>query len=75
MLNFVLRKHGGLITYVSLFIFFYIVHKSIIAYFKSFSTNLTINNNKLLISAERSSYYKDDVNKTEPYYLKQEFIE
>ena len=75
MLNFVLRKHGGLITYVALFIFFYIVHKSIIAYFKSFSTNLTINNNKLLISAERSSYYKDDVNKTEPYYLKQEFIE
>jgi hypothetical protein len=52
--------------------FLYIILKSIIAYFKSFSINLTINNNnKLLITAERSSNNLN-ANKTEPYYLNKE---
>ncbi len=72
MLNF---SYGGLIINVALFIFLYIILKSIIAYFKSFSINLTINNNnKLLITAERPSNILN-ANKTEPYYLKKEFIE
>ena len=64
----------GLIINVALFIFLYIILKSIIAYFKSFSTNLTINNNKLLINADRPSN-KLNANKAQFYYLKKEFIE
>lgn len=65
----------GLIFNVALFIFLYIILKSIFAYFKSFSTILTINNNnKLLITTERPSNNLN-ANKPEPYYLKKEFIE
>jgi group I intron endonuclease len=64
--------HGLII--VALFIFFFIIHKSIIAYFKSFYSSLTINNNKLLITFPCNNL---DANKTDvlPYYLKKEFIE
>ena len=66
----------GLNINVALFIFLYIIRakQSIIAYFKSFSSSLTINNNKLLIIFPSNIL---DANKTDvlPYYLKKEFIE
>ena len=62
--------HGLIIT-VALFIFINIIHKTKTAYFKNFSSRITSNNNKLLISLPNS------VSKSEilPYSLRKEFIE
>jgi len=62
--------HGLIIT-VALFIFIYIIHQTKTAYFKNFSSRITFNNNKLLITLPNS------VNKAEvlPYSLRKEFIE